>query len=399
MSMRYDDRDDRDYDRDSQYYGQYNRRSSLDNTRSFGERAENRWGESRYGEGRAGEGRYGESGGGRGSGSSSYGRGSYGGSSYGGGSYGRGSSYGGGERGERGSERYGRQGREGYSGGGSYNRESSAGGGRESGREGYWGRGWENERDDDRRESRYGSYGRSGAERGYSEGMRDHSSQGYNYPTGFRSTESYGDRGRGYDYDREGYGQGEERGWWDRASDAVASWFGDEEAERRRRMDQQREHRGRGPKGYRRSDERIKEDVNDRLSDDYYLDASDIEVVVTNTEVTLTGTVNIREDKRRAEDIAESVSGVTNVENRLRVKQGRYGDYSGSGTGSSYGTGTGTSYGTGTSTGTGASMGTTGTGTGTGTATGTATDTGSISGTPGTTTSSAAAGGGKSKTT
>jgi osmotically-inducible protein OsmY len=339
MSTRYDDRDDRDYDRDSQYYGQYNRRSSLDNTRAFGERSENRWGESRYGEGGRGrEGRYGEYGGGRGYGGSNYGRGSYGGGSYSGGG--------------RESERYGR--------------ESSSGGGRETGREGYWGRGWENERDDDRRESRYGSYGRSGAERGYSEGMRDYSQQRYNYPTGFRSNESYS--GRNYDYDRDRSERGEDRGWWDRASDAVASWFGDEDAERRRRMDQQREHRGRGPKNYRRSDERIKEDVNDRLGDDYFLDASDVEVMVSNTEVTLTGTVNSREDKRRAEDIAESVSGVTNVENRLRVKQGRYGDYSS----------------------TGASMGTAGTGTGTGTGAS------GISGTPGTTTSSAAAGGGKS---
>jgi len=293
MSTRYDDRDDRDYDRDSAYYGQYNRRSSLDNTRAFGERAENRWGENRYGEsGRGREGRYG--------------------------GYRSGSG--------RESERY--------------NRESSSGGGRESGREGYWGRGWENDRDDDTRESRYGSYGRSGAERGYSEGMRENS-QRYNYPTGFRSNESYG--GRGYGNERDRYDSGEDRGWWDRASDAVASWFGDEDAERRRHMDQQREHRGRGPKNYRRSDERIKEDVNDRLSDDYYVDASDIEVAVSNTEVTLTGTVNSRADKRRAEDIADSVSGVTNVENRLRVK-GRYGDYSNSttSTGSSLGTGTGT---------------------------------------------------------
>jgi osmotically-inducible protein OsmY len=127
---------------------------------------------------------------------------------------------------------------------------------------------------------------------------------------------------RGYEYERDRYGSGEggERGWWDRASDTVASWFGDEEAERRRRMDQQREYRGRGPKGYKRSDERIKEDVNDRLSEGY-LDASDVEVTVMNAEVTLTGTVNSRADKRRAEDIAESVSGVSNVENRLRVKQ------------------------------------------------------------------------------
>jgi osmotically-inducible protein OsmY len=86
-------------------------------------------------------------------------------------------------------------------------------------------------------------------------------------------------------------------------------------------MDAQRGHRGRGPKGYTRSDDRIREDVNDRLSDDYYLDASDIEVMVASAEVILTGTVNTRNDKRRAEDLAESVSGVRNVENRLRIGQ------------------------------------------------------------------------------
>ena len=229
------------------------------------------------------------------------------------------------------SERYGNEGR--FPGDENPGRYSSRGGRNyQGGRQNYWGRGWENERDESNRESRYGSYGRSGAERGYSEGLTgDYPQQRYNYPTGFRSNERYGERergygersGRDYDYDRE-----EGRGWLDRASDAVASWFGDEEAERRRRMDEQREHRGRGPKGYRRSDERIKEDVNDCLSDDYYLDASDVEVSVSNTEVTLTGTVRNRTDKRRAEDLAESVSGVTNVENRLRVKQSGYGDYS-----------------------------------------------------------------------
>ena len=188
------------------------------------------------------------------------------------------------------------------------------------GREGYWGRGWENERDE---RSRYGNpIGGSGFERGYNQ-SRGSYSQRYNYPSGYRSGERYGERD--YDYDREGYRGGEGRGWWDRASDEVASWFGDDEAERRRRMDEQRQHRGRGPKGYRRSDERIKEDVNDRLSDDYYLDASEVEVTVENTEVTLTGTVRTRNDKRRAEDLAESVSGVSNVENRLRVKRSDYG--------------------------------------------------------------------------
>ncbi len=80
-------------------------------------------------------------------------------------------------------------------------------------------------------------------------------------------------------------------------------------------------HRGRGPKGYSRSDERIRDDVNDRLTDDPHIDASDIEVTVQNREVTLSGTVNSRFEKRHAEDIAESVSGVTHVQNSLRVGQ------------------------------------------------------------------------------
>jgi len=119
--------------------------------------------------------------------------------------------------------------------------------------------------------------------------------------------------------------RGRERGWWDRVTDEVASWFGDEEAERRRLGDgRQRNvnHRGRGPRNYRRSDERISEDINDRLTEHPYLDASDIEVIVDGGEVTLNGSVESRQAKRLTEDIAESVAGVTNVENRLRVTQG-----------------------------------------------------------------------------
>lgn len=37
-------------------------------------------------------------------------------------------------------------------------------------------------------------------------------------------------------------------------------------------------HRGKGPKSYRRSDDRIFEDICRRMSDNQYLDASDIEV-------------------------------------------------------------------------------------------------------------------------
>ncbi len=81
------------------------------------------------------------------------------------------------------------------------------------------------------------------------------------------------------------------------------------------------EHRGRGPKGYRRSDDRIREDINDRLTDDGWLDATHIEVAVEGGEVTLTGTVSSRQAKRRAEDIAERVSGVDDVQNNIRVNR------------------------------------------------------------------------------
>ena len=77
--------------------------------------------------------------------------------------------------------------------------------------------------------------------------------------------------------------------------------------------------RGAGPKNYRRSDERIREDVCERLTDDHYVDASDIEVNVQNGIVTLSGSVDDRASKRRAEDVVESVRGVTDVQNQIRI--------------------------------------------------------------------------------
>ena len=81
-------------------------------------------------------------------------------------------------------------------------------------------------------------------------------------------------------------------------------------------------HAGRGPRGYQRADERIREDVCDRLCEHGYVDASLIEVTVQNGEVTLVGTVSERPEKRMAEDAAESVPGVREVHNQLRVSPG-----------------------------------------------------------------------------
>lgn len=77
----------------------------------------------------------------------------------------------------------------------------------------------------------------------------------------------------------------------------------------------------RGPKGYKRSDDRIREDVNDRLSQQDDFDPTEIEVSVANAEVTLTGTVASRHEKFLAEEIADDVSGVTEVHNQLRVRR------------------------------------------------------------------------------
>jgi BON domain len=80
-------------------------------------------------------------------------------------------------------------------------------------------------------------------------------------------------------------------------------------------------HAGRGPKNYRRPDERIREDINDRLTESPEVDATEIEVRVENGEVTLTGIVDSRHAKRIAEDLAENVAGVKDVHNQIRVQE------------------------------------------------------------------------------
>ncbi len=79
---------------------------------------------------------------------------------------------------------------------------------------------------------------------------------------------------------------------------------------------------GVGPRNYRRSDERIDDDINARLTWSADLDASDIVVRVDQGVATLTGSVDSRWQKRLAENIAQDVSGVRDVFNELRVRSG-----------------------------------------------------------------------------
>lgn len=83
---------------------------------------------------------------------------------------------------------------------------------------------------------------------------------------------------------------------------------------------QRGEHYGKGPKNWRPSDLRIKEEVCEALSLNEELDASAIEVEVQEGMVVLNGFVSSREHKRLAEDILEDITGMMDIRNRLTVK-------------------------------------------------------------------------------
>ena len=87
------------------------------------------------------------------------------------------------------------------------------------------------------------------------------------------------------------------------------------------RREPQRSFRGLGPKDYKRPDDRIRDDIYERLTDDHHIDARAIMVEVNQGNVTLTGTVIERRMRYAAEDLVESVMGVANINNQLRVQQ------------------------------------------------------------------------------
>jgi osmotically-inducible protein OsmY len=195
-------------------------------------------------------------------------------------------------------------------------------------------------------------YGNFGGYRGQGYGGQGYGGQGYGqggsegYGQGSRGQgmDDYSQRYRGYGmdgsrYGTQGYGQiydyrsGQARGWGD---SGYSQWRGQDDdwphsessfgrgAYREEggyggmgSMGSQR--RGRPPKGYTRSDERIREDVSDRLSE--RMDASEISVEVKNGEVTLTGQCRDRWMKHQIEMIADGVGGVKEVHNQIRVQR------------------------------------------------------------------------------
>jgi hypothetical protein len=163
--------------------------------------------------------------------------------------------------------------------------------------------------------NRQSDYGRGMSD--YGRGMSDYGRGMSDYGRGMsdygRGTSDYGrdwqvgGSGLGHaDWNR--YGSGEQyqgQGWNRHSFDQQQTHFNDQ--------------KNRWPKSYKRSDERLKDDIHEELIRHGRIDASDIEVQVKDGEVTLTGSVVSRQDKRIAEELAEKVLGVHDVQNQLRV--------------------------------------------------------------------------------
>jgi hypothetical protein len=194
------------------------------------------------------------------------------------------------------------------------------------GRGGNWGREFDREREGWGREPRYWDRERGWIEPRYERG--EYGTRGeYGAREGWIRPE-YAREGEGR-YERPEYREGR-RDWgregpWGEARGGWAGYGGytgagayggglGTYAERGRYV-------GRGPKTYQRSDDRIREDVNERLTMHPDIDATDIDVQVKNGEVTMTGNVESREMKRMAEDVVENVFGVKEVHNQLRIQQ------------------------------------------------------------------------------
>ena len=184
-------------------------------------------------------------------------------------------------------------------------------------------------RDYDREHSGRETYGRDYGEGQYGErsGQRDWGQQ--RNMTGSGSQLDYGMREfgsrTGYSYGGSGdsggyeYGQRSDAGRFGQGQSRQPSYG--QSGQFGQRMERGR-FAGRGPKGYKRSDERIREDLCDALTMDPEIDASDIEIKVSDGEVTISGSVQDREDKWRAEQLAESIPGVRDVNNTIRAKRG-----------------------------------------------------------------------------
>ncbi|WP_284454372.1 BON domain-containing protein [Cupriavidus campinensis] len=132
---------------------------------------------------------------------------------------------------------------------------------------------------------------------------------GYDEELGYRPSRRRADD----DDDRD---QGEEHGalynLGHRIGEAVSNFFGldDDDIDKRN-----------VPRGYTRTDERIRDQICERLTFTSGVDVGEVSVDVDKGKVTLSGTVHQRSQKYAIEDIADNTFGVTEVENNIRVEK------------------------------------------------------------------------------
>jgi osmotically-inducible protein OsmY len=164
-------------------------------------------------------------------------------------------------------------------------------------------------------------YGQGGPNYGSGQGYGQGSGQGA-YGQGGYGQGGFAQGGQGYD--QEGFGQS--RGYG-QGSYGAAGQGGYETYGQGAYAGSQRARRG--PKGYKRSDERLKEDISERLMNNAYIDAAEVTVDVQNGKVTLEGTVPERRMKHQIEDLVDNCPGVQDIENRVRVARGESGSSGG----------------------------------------------------------------------
>lgn len=132
---------------------------------------------------------------------------------------------------------------------------------------------------------------------------------GYDEELGYRSPRRWSDD----DDDRD---QGEEHGalynLGHRIGEAVSNFFGHDDDDIDKRN---------VPRGYTRTDERIRDQICERLTFTSGVDVGEVSVDVDKGKVTLSGTVHQRSQKYAIEDIADNTFGVTEVENNIRVEK------------------------------------------------------------------------------
>lgn len=299
----------------------------------------------------------------------------YGSSGYGSSSYGSGGS---------GSDDYSRSrwsGRSDFGSGGGGSRYTSGGGSRYSESQYGQGRPW---RDTQGRDYGGGGFrsrsGSQGGERGrgmgsfgedYREGQ--YGSGDFGFEHGRRGEPSFGSSDERYESGRYfgagNYSEGGSHftGGYPRGDRGAQEWSGDPSYSYRGSSgsysgggyswdDQQRQRREerpgllqrlfkRGPKGYQRSDERLREDISERLMMSSSVDSSEVTVNVSSGKVTLEGTVPDRYMKHYIEDLVDACPGVQDIDNRIRVdaNSGRWSDESSRNTTSASASTTGTS--------------------------------------------------------